>query len=339
MTVRQRFALLAVMSAATAAHAEPWQPLTEQPGAVAAAADAVKKATEIETKDKQAALSQFARIAHDHPAALHECYLALSNLRAGFLTEARLALDVSATMGGERPKWCTGKVADELAKALADHHYAQIAIEVTPPDAVVTVNSTELRGITSVWWEPWDSVGVWVSAPGYETQNAMVPLTGPSPRIAFRLQPQAPAKDVDAGVTITPPPPVPADAGVTAVAPPPPIPPDAAPSPAGGQKTIVLGITLASIAVSGVSFYLTSYYHDQADGLYKTDPRFDDTRNAWQDWRGFAVGAAGLAVIGLGYYTYLAITGDRATPNLDGSGLRVGATRNGGGVTWTWSFR
>jgi len=106
----------------------------------------------------------------------------------------------------------------------------------------------------------------------------------------------------------------------------------------GGQKTIALGVTLGSVALAGASFYLTHYFHDQANGRYPSDPRFDDSHSRWELSRDLGLGFSGLALAAGGYFLYLAITGDRDVPNVDQPGLHVQVAPHGAGVTYGWTL-
>ena len=341
LSVRSRIALVAVMTMPVLARADvhPWEPLAEEPGAVAAAAKDVEKATKVEATDKAEAVFLFSEIAEHHHAALHECYLALAYLRRDQLTEARLALDVSAAMGGERPKWCTGTIANDIKKALADQQYVEVAIDVTPADAIVNLNNgVRIRGLHSVWWRRfYKTVAVDIVADGYQAQQIEIDLSG-TPRIAVHLEPTKASP---------PPPPEPArQPSAPAPQPPPqaqPLPPPVPPPPPprshrGGQKAIALGVTLANAALAGTSFYLMHYFHDQANARYPSDPRFDDAHNGWELTRDLGLGFTGLAALSGGYLLYLAFTGDRDVPTIDQPGLHVQIAPRSAGIAWGWTL-
>ena len=315
----RRFAtVVAVILVARGARAGVYEPGPEAAGAVAAGADALKAALKVaKGTDKMAALYEFQQIADHWPAALHDCYLALASLRAGDLTEAKLAWDRSATRGGDRPKWCTGDLVHQLDKARHDRHFVELVFDLTPRDALVNINNiVTFRGFTSVWWPTdGDKVGTQISAPGYLDYGGDLPVPPPAPiRIALEPVPVArpPHVEVDAGVAVVAPPPVaPPDAGVTVAAA-----PDAAVAPdfmmINGRpishRKLALGAAIVG-AVGAATFGGISYFYNREQAkLAPGDPAYNDAKDSYEGFGITAIACAGLSVLGASLYIYYVVT-------------------------------
>ena len=215
MTSARRCLLVAaaIVWLGRAAHAsslEVIEPGPEAPGAVTAAASEVAKAVKLgkDPKSKWEALFAFSEISRRWPAALHDCYYALANLRVGYVSRAHSVWEVSALRGTPRPAWCTGDFAKQLAKAMTAGKFVEITIDVTPRDAIVSFNGEiAVRNLPSVWWscaycgDPGSPMSFQVAAeaPGYVTDaHGTVTLTPTGAHVAIVLQRERPP---DAGVT------------------------------------------------------------------------------------------------------------------------------------------
>jgi hypothetical protein len=298
---------LAIVLVVHAARAEIFEPGTETTGAVAAGASAVADAVKLgkQPDAKWKALFAFQDIATKWPAALHDCYLALAYLRVDEPQQARLVLDRAATRGGDRPKWCTGELEHQLAKALAD--YVQIVIDVTPRDALITVNGTlELRGLPSVWVLCGDGcreprrVQLLAQASGFEHSEQNPVLVRPITHVEMRLiekheyepppQPQPPPDTTP----VQQPPHVDQN-------PPPPVTPQPQPPVTERRglplRSLTLGLGIATAVGAAVGGYAAYYFHNEANNLYKTDADFAQAKSNYESAGIVAVSCAGVSAL------------------------------------------
>jgi len=288
----------------------------ETPGAVDGGAAAVKDALVL-TKDpakKRDAVVAFQKIAKDWPAALHDCYLSLAELRVNALTEAKLIWDRAAARGGQRPKWCTGDLANQLAKAVRDGKLVEITIAVTPADATVRWNAqVEVRGAPSLWvpcsTAPCDATFE-VSAPGLVTWTGHVALTPKGGRLEAVLQPPPRPAPVapDAGVEVVPQPTP--DAGVAPVSSSVPIRPPAPRDPDDHVhklplKKLALGLGIGAAVAAAGAVYMTHYESDKGNRLYKTDPTFDESRSLYASFGAAAIVLSAVSVASFVAYVVL----------------------------------
>ena len=330
----RRILAITVLLAGHVAGAEVFEPGPEAPGAVDAAAADVAAAVKLgkNTATKWDALFKFQAIARQHPAALHDCYLALAFLRVEDVTHAKLAWDRAAIRGGTRPAWCTGDLAHQLDKALADR-YVELVLDVTPKDAVVAIDNVEVRNMTSVWLECLASCRdpesttkhhVTIDAPGFVRDDRELRLAPPVTRVAVVLHPppveppkvEPPVASADAGVPAAAPPPAPAPDAAIPVAPPPAPATEPATRTIAGT-TVALGLGIVTAVGASVAGYMTHYYADRANSLYRSDPDFADAKSSYQAAGITAIACAGVSVASLVTYLVLALRHDDPQINLD----------------------
>lgn len=327
----------AIVLACQSAHAQmvPIEFAPETPGAVDAGASAVKDALVL-TKDpakKRDAVLAFQKIAKDWPAALHDCYLSLAELRVNALTEAKLIWDRAAARGGPRPKWCTGDLANQLAKAVRDGKFVEVTLAVTPADATIRWNaSVEVRGAPSLWvqCEAACDTTFDVSAPGFVTWTGHVALTSKGGRLEARLQPEPKPAPVapDAGVEVVPQ--QAPDAGVAPVPASVVIPPAPPPSDDHMHKLplrkLALGLGIGAAVTAAGAVYMTHYESDKGNRLYKSDPIFDESRSLYVT---FGAAAIVLSAVSVASFVAYVVLPDAPAVTL--------ATPRGGGVIVEYS--
>jgi hypothetical protein len=265
------------------------------------------------------------------PASIHDCNLALAYLRAASLTRAQLAWDLSGLRNGARPTWCTGEVSTQLSQALRASKYVPVALDVSPPDALVEVLGIKLRNMGTVWLAPGPQI-ITASAPGKVTQTVSVTVAAPTTRVAITLEAPAPAPiDPDAGVG-----PMVAeiDGGVVA---------DATPLPAvdapmtpvtGGEvreqgapfawRAAALTTAIAGIAGAGLFGYLAYDAKQDANDHYASDPRFGKLRDHHSTYRIATIAAGAVGIGAAAFYIYLV----RKKP----AAVQVGASADGTGI-------
>jgi hypothetical protein len=307
-------------------------------------------AAEVERAQKLAKAKQYAeavvaleQVARTWPAAIHDCNLALAYLRAGALTRAQLAWDLSALRNGTRPKWCTGDVSTQLSTALRAAGYVPTTIDVVPArDAVIEVGGVAMRNLRTVWLPPGPAT-IGVAAPERASRTENVTIAGPRASFTITLE------------VVRPPPAVTPDAGVGAE--PVAVPPDAAPSvepraeppstepPSSlvsidgkpvGRRNLALTVAIAGFLGAGV---FGAYAYDSrrdANMLYPTDPEFEDEKANYDGASTLALASLAVGAVGTAFFIYFLATEDRPVP---GPGnLQIGASRDGVGISYGGTF-
>ncbi|HUS29584.1 MAG TPA: hypothetical protein VMZ53_13820 [Kofleriaceae bacterium] len=316
------------------------------------AADAQKLgAADVERAQALAKKKQFGEaaavleaVARKWPAAVHDCNLALAYLRSGELTKAQLVWDLAALRNGVRPKWCTGEVSTQLSDALRKGGYVPTTIDVAPSDAIVEVNGIAMRGMRTVWLKP-GVVMFSASAQGRLPKAAQASIAAPVSRVAIVLEepkvepPPAP----DAGVPIVTPSVTP-DAAVVATPIEPVVAPDAGVDnsfvrvngrPVGAKKIALVTMLSSglSAALLGGLAYKTKL---DANGLFPTDPAFEEQKQVFDNFAIATTICAGVSVVSAGFYIYFLVAGD--TPVSKPGKIQVGGGPGDIGISFSGTF-
>lgn len=315
-------------------------PGAEAPDAVRRGAPDVKAAQALARKKKLAeAVALLEKVAATHPAATHDCNLALAYLRAGQLTRAQLMWDVSRQRGKAPPDWCDSDLAGQLATALRDGGYVPLTLNVSPAGAEVEIGGTRLRDLGLIWVPPGPHT-VDVRAPGMESQSLTVMVAPPSARASVTLEPPRVALPPDAAE----PPPVDAavavdlgsgeaDAAMTTV-----LPTDAgpiAPPPAAMPRWPVF----AGVGVGGLGFGVGLAFHmralgtkDRANQLVAGSPMFDDAHDRFGTERAAAIGGYVVGAAAFGFAAWYWLRREQAD---DRPAITVAPAERGAGAVIT----
>lgn len=317
----------------------------------AEAPDAQKQgAAEVDAAQKLAksgkvgeAVLQLEALARRLPASVHDCNLALAYLRAGQLTAAKLAHDLSGLRNGVRPKWCTGDVSTQISDALRNRRLVLTTLDVTPADSLVEVSGIALRRIGTLWLDP-GTYAVTISAPGRVTQTVNIVAASPSAHLAVTLETARPALPPDASVAepmaspdagaVAP---VTADAAVAVTEPP----PDNALIKVGGApvgyRAVALTLAISGWLGAGVLGVLAYKTKGDANGRYKTDPDYQDLADRFDTYKYVSLGSAILGAVATSVYIYFVTQGDEVIRKP--GKIEVGLRPDGGfGVSYSGSF-
>jgi len=303
-------ALTGVLAYASTARAQADVPLVDDrraaPGALEAGKALVADGTVLGEHNKyELALGKFLVAASEYPSATHDCYVALSYLRIGRLTLARLWLDAAGRRGDTRPSWCATTVPDELARALTTRGFVEVTVTVDPDDAEVWAGDAHFRGSRAVWLPPGE-VELRAARDGRKPARRMG-MAAPGARLALALERVA-------------------------------VPVDLRPSPSAAygwsrRAWLVLAGGGVALAAGGVFHVLAARTRAQANGVPTTSAEFATLDARFGRERALAIGgyAVGAAVATLGVWFAIRDRHD-ATPRVG-----LGADRSSVVLTWSWT--
>jgi hypothetical protein len=295
-----------LVRAAPSASPFVFAPGAEAEGAIAAGKVEVARAQQLARQKRFGeAAAILAQVDADHPAALHDCNLALAYLRAGALSRAQLAWDLSRLRGPAVPDWCAGDLARDLAAALHAQSYVPVTLAITPAGAEVEVDGILLRDLGQIWLAtgahtftahvdglPPQSATVEVAAPaGRVTLALTAPVREPDAAPApVRAAPDAAPPDAAAAIDTAP------DLDLTMPPPPP------APRTATWPRYVGAGVGGLGLAIGVVFHVRAADTRDRANGLVRTSAAFATARSDFGTQRalaltGYAIGAAGLGLL------------------------------------------
>lgn len=276
------------------------------PDALKAGAADVEAGTALGEQNKyELALGKFLSVANAYPSATHDCYVALSYLRIGRLTLARLWFDAADRRGDPRPVWCKQAVGTELAAALATRGFVEVPVKLTPEDAEAWVGEAHFTGSRKVWLPP-GATEVRAEQAGYTPVRRTVTAAAGEPvELVLVTEPGAPAEP---------------------------------PRPVGshhGRKAawVVLGGGGAALVAGAVFHVLAARTRTAANNEPTGTPRFDELDRRFVRERGIALGGYALGAAGVAVGLWLVRRG-HDTPSAP-SGLALGIDREAVFVTWS----
>jgi hypothetical protein len=353
--------------AASTAAGNVWviEPTAEEAGAVAAGTADIARAQQLaRSKQYVEAVQVLESLDRAHPAAVHDCNLALAYLRAGVLTRAQLLWDVSALRGSERPRWCTGDLAKQLSTAMRAAGYAALELQVSPATATVEIAGITVRGMRTVWLAP-GPYTVIARAPGLVEESRQVTLAPPGAPVAITLAPPGRAADAPPTTGTAP------DGGVVAPVGPGPV---GSGEPGGGpvdldaidqMAAVDAGVAApggpvrwpAWVAIGGgaVAIGVGAVFHvralgarDDGDRAYQGSPALTDAQDRFATARTEALVSygVGVAALGVGAWWWLSHRSSPRSGAVEGRAARaatvpaIGAELGAGGaaVTLTWAM-
>ncbi len=289
-------------------------PGPEEADAVKRGAADVKAAQALARKKKLVeAVALLEQLAVAHPAATHDCNLALAYLRAGQLTRAQLAWDVSRQRGKAPPDWCESDLAGQLAAALRERGFVPLTLVVSPAGADVEVAGTHLRDLGLVWLPP-GTYTVHARAEGMVAQSVTLAVAPPSPRATIALEPPAPPIDaappepIDAPVAVpidAAPVAAPVDAMPSGLPPPPPLP---------SRMPAFVGVAAGGVGFGlGLAFHLRALgTKRRANDLVAGTPMFEDQRARFGTERAVALGGYAFSAASFGFAAWWWLRRERA---------------------------
>lgn len=276
------------------------EPTPEATDAVSAGAADLARAQKLAKQKKLVdAVDLLEQLDRAHPAALHDCNLALAYLRAGALTRAELLWDVSALRNADRPDWCTGDLGKQLSTALHAAGFVPLTLAPVPPDAVVSVGGVTVKNVHVVWLPP-GQVTVSGHADGYVDASQDVTLASPSGSVTIALA--RPVVEADAApIAVDAAPPVVVDAAPVIVPPPPP--PPRAPR-AEWPGWVGLGVGVVS-AAGGVAFHVGAVdARDQGNTYYTFQPELADATSRFDRDRNLAIASYAVSAAATGFFVW-----------------------------------
>jgi hypothetical protein len=262
-------------------------PAPEGKGAVAAGAPTLARGQELARLKRFAdAVTVLETLAHEHPATLHDCTLALAYLRVEDLTRAQLWVDVALARGTTPPDWCTGSLRREISLALNKAGHVPVTLQATPRDAVVSVNGLRLRGLDVIWL-PTATYKVSAEAEGYRTLSTQTAVAPPGKTVVLTLDRPVVPSPAEAAAAIEPP-----DQNAARR--------DHAPGPRWPAWT-AFGVGGGALALGAVFHARALTARDAAAGQESGSPAFASALSDFKSRRTVALVSYGVAAVATGF--------------------------------------
>lgn len=305
-------------------------PGAEVPGAADKGKAETETAQKLARKKKYTeAVALFEKVAVEHPSVVHDCNLSLGYLRAGDLTRAQLAWDVSRLRGAQPPDWCDASLSGQLASALRTRGYVPLTLSVQPSGALVEVGGVALREMGLVWL-PAATYQVRVTDGGHHGTLHPVVVAAPSASANIVLTPIGDPVYPDAAMPTGPEP----DAGVAATAPPVDAatdidfditPPESPPPPARAKWPGYAGVGVAGLGLGlGVAFHVRALStKDRANMLPSDTMGFRDARDRFSTERTVAIGGYVVSAAAIGFTAWWWLGKDQGEPPAHSIGVDV----------------
>lgn len=312
-------------------------PGAEVPGAAAKGKAETDTAQKLARKKQYVqAVALFEKVAVAHPSVVHDCNLSLAYLRAGDLTRAQLAWDVSRLRGAQPPDWCDASLSGQLASALRTRGYVPLTLSVQPGGALVEVGGVALRDMGLVWL-PAATYQVRVTEGGHHGALHPVVVAPPSASATVVLQPIGDPVYPDAAMPMGPEP----DAGVATTEPPADAatgldltPPELPPPPPRATWPGYAGVGVAGLGLGlGVAFHVRALgTKDRANMLPSDSAGFRDARDRFGTERTVAIGGYVVSAAAIGFTAWWWLGKDKGEPPV----RTVGVDLRGDGAMLTY---